>query len=318
LLLRLLIALALLPGLSWAERATTRDAFDRLEEVLELRQDDGLLDARDVLPIVLVSTQPRYEASASGFTVQALMTLTRVFGAGSVRMCEACMRPRTEASDGRLKQSSGPISLDEVVALDDRYRGDTPRAKTAIWIDETARGVSVRIVDLRSARVVFAQNVDPMLEEYEGGARSFRLAAELERRNRGESLTHAIFDLGLYPGQHVSMEWDDQFGENNTHLAGVVLSFYDPVFGIGASYHHALDWANMLVGGQLVLSIPTIVAESLADGDADLIDPTLTLVGMLRVPFGNSNYAGLLTVSTNGEVGLGISLLNTSFIPVIP
>ena len=308
----------LLPATAAAERGLTRDALDRLDEILEMRQEDGLLDARDVLPTLLVSAEARYEASRGWFGVRALGALTKVLGPGSVRLCEACMRPRTHAQEGRLEQSSGPISLDEIIALDDRFRGETARARTATWIDETASGVSIRVVDLRSARVVFAQNVDPDLREYRGSARTFRLTAELERRTRGESVTHALFNLALFPGQHADLEWADQWGETNANLSGVVLSFFDPVFGIGAGYHRALEWQNLLIGGQIILSIPTIVAQAQTDSDAELLDPAFTGVFMARFPFGNSNYAALLTASTNGQIGLGISLLNTSLIPVLP
>ncbi len=313
-----LVLVVIAPGLASAEPAATRDALDRLEEILEMRQEDGLLDKRDVLPTILVSAAPRYEASQGWYLVQALGTLTRVFGKGTVRVCEACMRPRTRVEDGRLEQTSGPVSLDEIIRLDDRFRGDSARAKTAIWIDENASGVAIRIADLRSARIVFAQNIDPDLREYQGSARSFRLSAEIERRSRGESLTHAFFDLALYPGQHVSIEWADQWGETNANLSGVVLSFFDPVFGIGASYGRATEFLNTVVGVQAILSIPTVVAESQTDEDVELLDPTFTGALVVRVPFGNSNYAALLVVSTNGEVGLGISLLNTSIIPVLP
>jgi len=44
----------------------------------------------------------------------------------------------------------------------------------------------------------------------------------------------------------------------------------------------------------------------------------LTGVAVVRVPFGRSNYGALLSASTNGQVGLGISLLNISLLPVIP
>ena len=307
-----------MPGLAQAERIITRDAFDRLEEILEMRKEDGRLDPRDVLPTLLVSAKPSYEESQGGYAVQALTTLTRVFGSGGIRSCEACMLPRTTVKDGRLEQSSGPVSLDEIIRLDDRYRGDSARARTATWIDETRSGVAIRIVDLRSAGVVFAQNIDPELQEYQGTARTFRLSAELERRTRGESLTHVIFDLALYPGQHVSLAWNDQWGETNANLSGVVLSFYDPVLGIGASYSRAIHWQNILLGVQAILSVPTIVAQSMADSDAEVLDPALTGVFVVRFPFGSSNYAALLTASTNGEVGMGISLLNTSFIPVLP
>lgn len=313
-----LVAALALPAIAHAERETTRHAMERLEEILQMRQEDGLLDARDVLPTILVSATPRYESSEGWFRARALSLLTTVLGTGGVRLCEACMQPRTQAWEGHLEQSSGPVSLDEIIQLDDRYRGESARALTAIWIDETATGVAIRITDLRSARVVFAQNVDPDLREYRGSARSFRLSEEIERRTRGESLTHALFDLALYPGQHVSIEWADQWGETNANLSGVVFSFYDPVVGIGASYHRALEWQNLLLGGQVILSVPTVVAQAQTDTNADLIDPAFTGVAMARWPFGNSNYAALLSASTNGQIGIGISLLNTSLIPVLP
>jgi len=303
-----------------ADRGTTRDALDRLEELLEMRQEDGLLDARLMLPTLLVSAAPRYEESKNSFTVQALSTLTRVFGRGSVRMCEACMRPRTAVEHGRMEHTSGPASLDEVIALDTRYRGDGPQAKSGVWIDETQSGVSIRVVDLRSGQVLFAQNIDPQLREYRGSARMFRLSRELERRTRGESLTHANFDMALYPGQHVALEWFEQWGDYNQNMSGLVLSFYDPVLGLGAAYYRALEWQNIMIGAKGILSIPTAIAQSqVADGeDAELIDPLFTGVFVLRYPFGGSNYGLLLSASTNGEVGFGLSFLNTSLIPVLP
>ncbi len=305
-------------GPAHAERATTRDALERLEEVLEMRQEDGVLQAERVLPAVLVSAKPLYEASQGRFGVQALGTLTRVFGGKGIRACEACMQPRTEVEQGRMVHTTGPIALDEIVRLDDRFRGDAARARTAIWLDETPDGVALRITDLRTSGVVFAQNVDPDLIEFQRSENSFKLSAELERRTRGESLTHAIVDIGLFPGQHVSLEWDDQWGDTNANLSGLVISLFDPVLGIGVSYARIIDFWSISFGAQAILSIPTLVAESLADEDVDLIDPTLTAAAIMRIPLGGSNYAGMIFVSTNGQVGIGLSLLNTSLIPVLP
>lgn len=311
-----LVLLAAAPAA--AQRDTTRDALDRLEEILALRVDDGVLDRRTVLPTLLVGARPMYEESQVSFPARALTTLIRAFGADGIRLCEACMQPRTVTEGGRLIQTSGPIGLDEIVRLDDRYRGGAERARTAIWIDETREGVALRIVDLRTARVVFARNVDPLLVEQRTSARNFTLAAELERRSRAESLTHAFVDVGLYPGQHFSLEWADQWGDTNANLTGIVLSFYDPVLGLGAGYGRVMPWADMVLGVKGVLSIPTLVAQSQADSDIELIDPLFNAIFTMRVPFGNSNYGALVTVSTNGRVALGLSLLNTSLIPVLP
>ena len=317
---RSLPLLLVVAGPALAERVTTRDALDRLEEILEMRQEDGLLDTREVVPTILVSATPKYEESKGWYTARALTALTRAFGRGSIRACEACLGPRTTVREGRLEQTSGPVRLDEIILLDDRYRGDSARARTATWIDESARGVSIRIVDLRSARVVFAQNVDPDLREHRRTARTFRLSAELERRTRGDSLTHAFFDAVFYPGQHLSLEWVEQWGATNANLSGMVLALYDPVLGVGAAYHRALEWHSVTLGVAAILSIPTAVAQSQTDSseDSELIDPLVTAVFVMRYPFGDSNYAGLLTASTNGEVGFGFSLLNTSLIPVLP
>jgi len=314
----LVVGLVLAPGAAHAGRGQTRDAFDRLEEILEMRQEDGLLSARNVLPAIVVSATPRYEESRGWFGPQALAVLGRGFGEGVLRVCEACMGPRTSVTKGRLEQSVGPVSLEEITRLDDRYRGESARARSAIWIDETASGVALRIVHLRSGAVIFAQNVDPDLQEYRGAARSFRLAEELERRTRGDSLTHALFDAGIYPGQHFSFEWVEQWGDTNNNLTGIVLSTFDPVLGLGFGYHRALEFQNMLVGGKLVLSIPTAIAQSATDSDIEVIDPIVTGVFVARYPLWGSNYAALLTASTSGRIAFGIAFLNTSFIPVIP
>lgn len=316
--LRIGLALLLLGGVAHADQARTRDALGRLEEVLELRQAGGVFSPESTLPLIIVSAHPRYQSTQAWFPVEATAMLMRLFGDQGVRVCEACMRIRTDMRDGRLVQTSGPIALDEIVALDDRYRGESARAKAAVWIDETASGVSLRITDLRTARVIFAQNVDPDLLEYRGSARSQKRAAELERRIRGDSLTHAIFDIALYPGQHVSLEWVDQWGETNANLAGIVISAIDPVLGLGVSWHRALEWGNIMVGGKVILSVPTVITQAQLDQDTEIIDPALTGVFTLRVPFGDSNYAGVATLSTNGVVGIGITLLNSTLIPVLP
>lgn len=314
----LLIASLALPATARAEPDATREAMERLEETLALRQEDGRLEKGALLPMILVAATPRYAASEGWFETRAIGVLVAAFGADGVRLCEACSVMRTRVEGNRIEQSSGAVGLDEVAAFDERYRGQAERARTAVWITETQRGVAARIVDLRTGGVVFAATLDPDLSAQRATARTHTLTAELERRARGESLTHAIVDLAVYPGQHISFEWADQWGDTNHNLSGFVLSVIDPVLGVGASYHRVLPWLDMSIGVQLLLSIPTAVAEGFTDEDVDIIDPAVTAAGMLRVPFGRSNFAGLLSVSTNGAVGLGLSLLNTSVIPILP
>ncbi len=237
-------ALALSVQPARASSANTRDALDRLGEILELRLEDGQLSSREVAPAILVSVQPRYEDSQGWFAAQAIEVLEHAFGEGSLRLCEACMAPRAFVVDGGLTYQAGPVGIDEVVRLDDQHRGEAQAARSAIWLDEHRGGVSIRIVDLHTARVLFAQNVDPFLVEHTNTHRIYTLSEELERRARGDSLTQAFVDLALYPGQHVSLDWTDQWGPTNANLSGITLSLVDPVAGLGFVVHFSFAWVS--------------------------------------------------------------------------
>ncbi|MBX2799669.1 MAG: hypothetical protein KTR31_18470 [Myxococcales bacterium] len=296
----------------------TRDALDRLEEVLELRLDEGALQRDEVLPAILVSSQPRYEESGEWFATRAIEVLQRSFGNEGLRLCEACMVPRAFVQEGRMAYQTGPIALDEVIRLDDDNRGDAQPARSAIWVDEHATGVAIRIVDLRTARVIFAQNVDPNMVEDANTQKVYSLAAELERRARRDSLTQAFVDAALYPGQHFSLDWTDQWGKRNENLSGFTLTFFDPVIGLGANHYRRIPFMNILVGGKVVVSLPTAVARVFTDAGIDVLDPLLSGVAVVRVPFGRSNYGVVVTASTNGQFGIGVSLMNISLLPFIP
>ena len=298
---------------------TTRDSLDRLEEILEISQLDGQLPKGDNIGAALVvSTRPYYEESRGWFGTRALEVLERSFGPGTLRLCEACMAPRAFVEDGHLVYQTGPIALDEVQRLDEQTRGSGVPARTAIWLDEHRGGVGIRIVDLRNGQVLYARNVDPTLNEVRNTQRSYTLAEEYERRAKGLALTQAFVDFTIYPGQHLSLDWTDQWGKRNGALSGFTFSFYDPVVGVGASHYQRIPLVNALVGGKVILSLPTAITRNISNDVGDIIDPVLTIVAVARVPFGRSNYGGILTASTNGEFGVGISLLNISLIPVIP
>lgn len=296
---------------------TTRDSFDRLEEVLQLRVEDGRLAPEDVMPAILVSARPRYEGSEDWYATRAVEVLQQAFGENGLRLCEACMAPRAYVEDGYMAYQTGPVGLDEVSRLDDQSRGNAQAAQTAIWLDEHRGGLSIRIIDLDTGRILFAQNIDPNLVEHTNTQRIYTLSEELERRARGDSVTQGFVDFAIYPGQHISLDWTDQWGKYNRNLSGVSFSIIDPFAGIGVAHYRRIAIGNTLIGGKLLFSLPTAIVRGLGDGDINLIDPPLTLVGVGRVPFGRSNYGGVLTVSTNGQIGLGISLMNISLLPVL-
>jgi len=306
-----------LPGLAHAQTPAARDSLDRLGEVLELRVEDRRLRPDEVMPAILVSARPRDVASDGWYGTRVIEVLQGAFGQSGLRVCEACMAPRATVESGTMVYQAGPVGIDEIVRLDDLSRGGAEPARTAIWVDEYAGGVSIRIVDLRTARVLFAQNVDPSLVEHTNTRRMYALAAEQERRARGDGLTQAFVDVAFWPGQHVSLDWTDQWGKRNRQFSGLTLSAYDPVLGLGAVHYYCIGFLDTLVGAQVVLSLPTTLIRGLGQ-DGDLLDPLLTGVAVVRVPFGRSNFGAVVTASTNGRVGVGISLMNISLLPVLP
>jgi hypothetical protein len=313
----LVLTALLLARSAWADPAATGDALDRLEEVLALRMDEGSFRRDEVLPALVVSVEPRYTASETWFSARALEVLGRAFGLSGLRLCEACMAPRTWVRDGNLEYQTGAIGLDELVRLDEATRGDALPARSAIWLDEHRGGVGVRIVDLATGRVIFAQNVDPLLVENANTHRMGALTEELERRARGDSLTQTFVDAAVYPRQHISLDFTDQWGKTNANLSGVTISLLDPVVGLGFAHYRRLPLLNLLVGAKAIVSLPTAVSASLGGGD-EVIDPLLTAVGVVRVPFGRSNYGVVATASTNGAIGVGLSLMNIRILPVLP
>lgn len=312
-------AFVVLPRAAFAQRETTRAALTRVEELMEMRLADSGRTAKELSPAIVVSLKPAFEETQSWYPAAALSSLTRVFGSGSLRACEGCMVPRTWVGEGRVEQSSSDLSIDEIVRLDERFRRDGPPARTAVWLDETIEGVSLRVIDLRNGRVLVADNFDPLMEERTRSYKTVSLTRELDRRVRGEAITHTFIDLTVYPGQHFSFDWVEQWGSTNRNISGLSLSLFDPVTGIGGTYVRVLPSAfNMLIGGKILMSLPTALVSSIAGENIEVIDPLLTGVFIVRFPIGHSNYAITFTASTNGRVGVGISLLNTSVLPFLP
>ncbi len=314
-----LLAALLLPAAAFAQRETTREGLSRVEESLTMRLEDGRLRAKELTPAIVVSVAPAYEESKAWYPTAALSTLVKVFGASSLRSCEACMAPQLYVADGRMEHLSGGLGAVEITRLDEANRGNSAPARTAIWLDENGEGVSLRIVNLKDSRILVAENFDPNLLEQARSRRSIAMARELERRARGDSLTHIFIDVTVYPGQHLSMDWVEQWGETNNNLAGISMSLFDPVLGFGAAYYRIIPSAmNMTVGGKVLLSVPTALVSAISKQNQTLIDPMLTAVFVARLPFGGSNWGLDLTASTNGRVGVGLSLMNFSLLPILP
>ncbi len=319
LLARLALLCALLPTVALAQRDASREALSRLDETLTLRLEDGGLGVKDLVPAMVVSVNPAFEETRTWYPNEALATLVRVFGAAGLRACEACMAPRTYVQEGLVQQVSTNLETAEITRLDEANRGSSAPARTAIWLDETTEGVSLRIIDLQNSRILLAENFDAAMTGQARTRRNLSLLRELDRRARGDSITHVFFDVTVYPGQHVSTDWMDQWGETNANLSGFSLSLYDPVLGVGGAYYRIIPSAfNISVGAKVLMSLPTGIIQGITGDDIDLLDPLLTGVFMVRVPIARSNYGLTFSASTNGQLGIGFSLMNFSLLPILP
>jgi hypothetical protein len=274
------------------------------------------------LPAVVVSTAPAYAETTSWFPTAAIASLASALGRGGLRACEACMAPRLYVRDGRMEHNFVAPTLAEIAQLDEQARGADPAARTAIWLDETASGVTLRIIEIATSKIVYAENFDARLKQRARSAQNATATAELERRMRGDGLVHTFIDVGVAPGQHLSGDWVEQWGPQNENLTGVSVSLFDPILGIGAAYYRVIPQAfGISVGAKAMVSVPRAVITAI-DPDAEVdgtgIDPLLTGVGVVRVPLFDTNYGLLLTASTNGRFTIGLSLLNISLLPVLP
>ncbi len=299
-----------------AQRAETSGALERVRDVLEPIVEDGLLTG--VSPIIVVSARPAFESTRAWFPTAAVVALGDAVGRANLRACEACMNPRATLRDGVFVYADGTMSVPEIVAVDTDMRGAAAPAMAAAWLDETDGGVALRIISLTTGRILVAENLDGALRARTRTARTFRVTDDLERRLRGESLTHVAIDLGLLPNQHASLDVLDQFGDRNLDLAGVSASVVDPVIGVGAAYYRVIPEAfNLTLGAKALVSLPTAVGNALG-AEGALINPLLTGVLVVRWPIPNSGFGILATASTNGVFSLGVSLLNVNFLPVLP
>lgn len=312
---------------AYAERQSTVESFVRLEEILRDQLDSLALNAGEIFPVIIVRAVPSYEESRTSFADSSIQKLSGAFGPSNVRYCEGCSASHSKIRDSGVEViSPDSMTLADISDFDTAMRGATPPAQTAWWLIENADGITVRGVSLSSGRVVFAQNISPNLASQLRTQRNYTASKDLLRRHRGDSLTHTVFDLGFYPSQHIALDFLEQWGSFNQRFFGVSVSLLDPVLGLGASYGEAFpNLMNTMLGGKLLMSVPTALIRSLTrnlggDTPTQLVDPLLTLVGVARVPMPilNGDYALNLFASTNGKVGIGVSTLNTSFLPVLP
>jgi hypothetical protein len=311
-----------------AQRASTDGGLARAREALLEAQRDGAVPT-DVV-VLLVSARPAYAETRAAFPAAAAAVLVDVFGPGRVRACEACMNPRVVEGSAGVRYDTGEITLADALALDAATRGAAPAARLGAWLEETPTGVALRIVDLGDGSVLLSRHLDPALQTLQRSARQVTVTEDIRRRLRGDSLTHVHWNLGLYPGQHLSLELLDQFGPARTDLAGLSLTMVNPLLGVGGAYQRIFPEAwNVAVGGKVIVGIPGLVIDAFDQNlppdpqIIGLIGGPVTVMATAQLPIFDTNYAvfafaGLHLPSFLPSAGLGISLLNVHVLPILP
>lgn len=306
------IALAAPPG---------AESLQRFREYIDWEYSNGNLNKEDFLPLIVVSVKPAFEESRTSYPASALATVVQLWGQASVRLCEACMVAEVQVAEGKLTQSTDALFFDDIAAHDTRIRGQAAPARAALWLDETEEGVAFRLVDLSTGRVMGAAHITPNLEFATRREATYTKLDDLKRRIRGVSISHAMFDLGMYPQPHLSFDWVEQWGDYNERLSGISFSLFEPVLGLGGSYYHVFPpLLNSMVGGKVFVSLPTALLQSLSPDSEEVFDDTVVVVGCVRVPIsvGEGRYGIFAFISTQGAFGIGVSALNSSFLPIFP
>lgn len=304
-----LLFLALQSLSARAQSQNLKLSLERMEEVLRLRMEESVFTVNDVSPMIVVSVAPYFEESKASYANFAVASLQRVFPTSGIRVCTPCMTPQTTQDSRRLEMRIGAPTLEEIREIDSRYRKDAPEAKAAVWLDETKEGVTLRIVDLQTARVVYADNVNPNLVWTQRSSRNFDRARDIHSRLRGQSLSHKIYDFGIYPGPSFALDLVEQWGSGNEHLSGISFSLYNPTLGIGASYGRAFsEFANTMIGGKVHVGVVEAIGRSLTKSDTNLLGPLITYTGFVRVPVPSfGNYGVYAFVNSQSSFGLGIT-----------
>ncbi|APS00782.1 hypothetical protein [Pajaroellobacter abortibovis] len=157
--------------------------------------------------------------------------------------------PTPNIEKGRLEQLSTNLGIPEIIQLGEANWDGAEAARVIIWLDETVEDVALRMIDLRNRRIILADHINPIMTDSERTKSNFLLARELDRLARRDSITHALLGVGIYTGQHFSMDWVDQWKETNANLLEVSIFLLDPLLGVGGCYYRIAPKAmNMVVG----------------------------------------------------------------------
>lgn len=316
-LLALLTLSLLVPLVSQALLPQTRADLDVLRDRLqyEFFDRDKAINpgAESLLPILVAPPQAYWQESQSDFGSAVMESLREVFKApGSLVNCAECYQSRVYvANDGRSIIQNGPLSLSDLARL--RSHPAYRQAKSILTIRETPEGVSVQVLSLDDARILYSGLADAR-QTLNDAEPPLRLAREFERRQRGEALGYINVDLGLLMDGKFQFKFLEQWGDRNQHLSGLALSLYNPNLSLGGTYLYMLPAQRRLTLG--LSAYYSLAALLQANSEANRL--TSNLVGEVSVNYALSGSYGIfISASSEGKLAAGFSLLNPVLFPFL-
>lgn len=275
-----------------------------------LRYELGKEPTRAWTPILVATPEWFWQESKEDFAPAVMAMLTRVFSdTGSLISCGECRQSRVFVSrDQRTVVNNGELSLTDLASL--RGRQGYQDAKTLLVARETPGGIEIRVTDLNDGKILFFSNADAT-RGLKDALPPLNLAREMDRRMRGEALSYVFMDFGFLPDGLVQMKWLEQWGDRNQHISGLALSFYNPIFAIGGSYHYMLPWnRRFMVSATAYYSLTSVF-----DTNSETNDKMI-LQGMLQYAISGS-YGIFISADSQSRISLGLSLLNPVLLPFL-
>ncbi len=280
---------------------------DRLRYEIDRARERGDV----ILPVLVATPRAHWEESKTDFAAAVTDVLTRLFpNPGEMIACAECFDNRVFVSrDNRMVIQSGELTLADLARL--REKPGFNQAKSVFISRETPSGIEMRLIAIDDGRLLYTGLADAT-RDLSTAERPLRLARELERRERGESLSYFHFDLGLYPQGLVQLKWLEQWGSRNQHLSGVALSAFNPTGAIGITYLYM--WPRKK---QITVGVTGYYGLS-GVFDAGSTDLSKNIIGQLSVNYAFSGAYGVFaSCDTKGTASVGLSFQNPVFLPFL-
>lgn len=264
-----------------------------------------------VTPVLVAPPQFYWEESKKDFSAAMMETLARVFpNTGDLIVCAECYTSRVYVShDNRMVIQNGELSLPDLARL--RQEKAYASAKSLLVTRETPAGIEIRMVAIDDGRILYTGLADSS-QSLDRVERPMRLAREMDRRQRGESLSYINFDLGLYPKALVQLKFLEQWGSHNQHLSGLAISAFNPAGAIGVTYQYMVP-SNRRMTAELT---GYYGLKGLFDSSSSSIGSALSgqIAGHYAI---SGSYGVFIAASTEGVLSAGFSLLNPVLFPFL-